>query len=90
MGLGVLSPAVPYPPTMAPRPVSPVQSSQVHLDVCACSARMFTAMWEGAGVQGWGRPGPQAWHWILSAFRTRARFLKCPSPWGRPRKMAQG
>lgn len=32
-----------------------------------------------------GLAGPGAWRWVLSAFRTRSRFLQCPSPWGRCR-----
>lgn len=42
---------------------------------------MFMPTQEGPRVQRWGLAGRGAWRWVLSAFRTRGRFLQCPSPW---------
>lgn len=85
VGLVVLPPAALCPLPMAAAALPPVQSSQVHLDVrvhaeCACS----DSCRRGRG-QRLGQAGPGAWLWVLSAFRTKGRFLRCPNPRGHPR-----
>lgn len=80
MGLVVLSPATLCPLPMAAGALPPVQSSQVCLDV-RVHAEYTHSHRRGRG-QRLRQAGPGAWLWVLSAFRTKGRFLQCPNPRG--------